>query len=76
MTNTKVNNQEFYVCPEGFYYIGSFGGVNATCTHQEFTLERGSKNINGQYRLQRTCNSCSAYRTYYLYAKVAKKGRR
>ena len=76
MTNTKVNNKEFYVCPEVFYYIGSFGGVNATCTHQEFTLERGSKNVKGQYSITRTCKGCSANRRYFLYATVAKKGRR
>ena len=74
MTQT-IKNPEFYVCPEGFYYIGSLSG-NIACSHSEFNLERGSKNVNGQYRLQRQCKGCMAYRTYYLYAKVAKKGRR
>jgi hypothetical protein len=75
MTNTITKNQEFYTCPEGFYYIGALAGSHL-CSHTNFSVEVGTKNVNGQYRLQRSCNDCMAYRTYYLYAKVAKKGRK
>jgi hypothetical protein len=75
MTNTNIiKNKDFYVCPEGFYYIGA--QEYNICAHTTFTQECGEKNVNGQYRLQRKCNDCMAYRTYYLYAKVAKKGRK
>lgn len=75
MTNTIAKNQEFYSCPDNFYYIGANAG-SIFCEHNEFTLKSGSVNVNGQYRLERKCNGCTAERRYYLYAKVAKKGRR
>jgi len=75
MTQTIIRNKDFYVCPEGFYYIGANAG-SIFCEHNEFTLKSGSVNVNGQYRLERKCNGCTAERRYYLYAKVAKKGRR
>lgn len=75
MTNTITRNQDFYTCPEGFYYVGASAGSHL-CAHTNFTVEVGAKNVKGQYRLNRQCNDCYAYRTYFLYAKVAKKGRR
>lgn len=75
MTNTNIiKNKDFYVCPENFYYIDALE-LNL-CAHTNFSEEVGTKNVKGQYRLTRKCNDCSAYRTYFLYAKVAKKGRK
>ena len=75
MTNTITKNQGFYTCPENFYYVGANAGSHL-CAHENFSVEVGTKNVNGQYRLTRKCEGCFAYRTYYLYAKVAKKGRK
>jgi hypothetical protein len=75
MTNTITKNQEFYSCPTNFYYVGASAG-SIYCAHNHFTKEVGTPNVKGQYRITRKCNDCTAHRTYFLYAKVAKKGRR
>jgi hypothetical protein len=75
MTQNIIKNQEFYTCPDNFYYVGADAGSHL-CSHTNFTKEVGTKNVIGQYRITRKCNDCHAYRTYFLYAKVARKGRK
>lgn len=74
--NSLNKNKEFFTVPKNFYQIDSFVGVNADCLHNEFTLTSGNKNVKGQYSLTKTCKGCKAYRKFYLYAKVVKKGGR
>jgi hypothetical protein len=65
---TLLNNKEFFNTPKDFFMIDAFTGTKTNCTHQDFTIGKGERNVKGQYKLTKTCTNCMAYRVYLLYA--------